>query len=201
MSSSPAMSRRERNKQDKLDRITTAARDLFAEYGVSEVTTQQVADHADVGTGTVFLYAKNKGELLLLVQNSDYASALERGIAAAAHVVDPVEAVMAVLRPVVECNRKQIENGRTYQREVVFGDDTEPHRREALSLAARTEAVVAEILGRDDDDATHHPDRQVQAHIVSAILFLSMALTANATKSVADVATEIEMQIGVLLGR
>ncbi|KQU34451.1 TetR family transcriptional regulator [Rhodococcus sp. Leaf225] len=194
------MSRRERNKQDKLDRITTAARDLFAEYGVSEVTTQQVADRADVGTGTVFLYAKNKGELLLLVQNSDYARALERGIAAAAHVVDPVEAVMAVLRPVVECNRKQIENGRTYQREVVFGDDTEPHRREALSLAARTEAVVAEILGRDDD-ATHHSDRQVQAHIVSAILFLSMALTANATKSVADVAAEIEMQIGVLLGR
>ena len=62
--------RRERNKQDKLDRITAAARELFAEHGVDEVTTQQIADKADIGAGTLFLYAKTKGELLLLVQNS-----------------------------------------------------------------------------------------------------------------------------------
>lgn len=62
--------RRERNKQLKLDRITAAARELFAERGVDEVTTQEIADKADIGTGTLFLYAKTKGELLLLVQNS-----------------------------------------------------------------------------------------------------------------------------------
>lgn len=62
--------RRERNKQLKLDRITAAAHELFAERGIDEVTTQQIADKADIGTGTLFLYAKTKGELLLLVQNS-----------------------------------------------------------------------------------------------------------------------------------
>ena len=89
-------------------------------------------------------------------------------------------------------------------------DSTDFERKDAEAAEAfgraAAEAGVDRIvylggLGRDDDDATHHPDRQVQAHIVSAILFLSMALTANANKSVADVAAEIEMQIGVLLGR
>ena len=86
--------RRERNKQQKLDRITAAARELFSEHGVDEVTTQQIADKADIGTGTLFLYAKTKGELLLLVQNSSYTDALERGRTAAEGTPDILEAVM-----------------------------------------------------------------------------------------------------------
>ena len=39
---------RERAKEDKRERIMAAARELFAEHGVSGVTTQQVADRADV---------------------------------------------------------------------------------------------------------------------------------------------------------
>ena len=46
---------------------TAAASELFEKHGVDEVTTQQIADAADIGTGTLFLYAKTKGELLLLV--------------------------------------------------------------------------------------------------------------------------------------
>src|SRR5688500_17253765 len=119
--------RRERNKQEKLDRITAAASELFAEHGVDDVTTQQIADKADIGTGTLFLYAKNKGELLLLVQNSTYADALDRGEAAAETIPEVLDAVMAIVGQVVECNRKQIDNGRTYLREMVFGDPEEPH--------------------------------------------------------------------------
>src|SRR5215203_3867114 len=93
--------RRERNKQNKLERITAAARERFAEHGVDDVTTQQIADKADIGTGTLFLYAKTKGELLLLVQNSSYADALARGRADAQNIPDVLEAVMAIVRPVV----------------------------------------------------------------------------------------------------
>ena len=39
--------RRERAKKDKHERIMTAARELFAEQGVSGVATQQIADRAD----------------------------------------------------------------------------------------------------------------------------------------------------------
>ena len=191
--------RRERNKQEKLDRITAAARELFAEHGVDEVTTQQIADKADIGTGTLFLYAKNKGELLLLVQNSTYAEALIKGKTAAKNIPDILEAVMAIIRPVVECNRIQIDNGRTYLREMVFGDPEESRHAEALAIVAQTEETVAAVLCRDNQVRTD--EAAALAHVVSAIMFLSMAATVNAGLSVDDLVQDIRNQLRVVLLR
>jgi len=191
--------RRERNKQEKLERITAAARDLFAERGVDEVTTQEIADQADIGTGTLFLYAKTKGELLLLVQNSTYADALAQGRSAAASIPDVLDAVMAIIRPVVECNRKQVDNGRTYLREIVFGDPEEPHHRDALALTVQTEKAIADVLQRDG--RTTAGDAATLAHVVSAIMFVSMAATINIEKPVGDIVQEIRDQVRVLLPR
>jgi AcrR family transcriptional regulator len=58
---------RERNKQEKLARIRAAALALFAEKGFAATTTREVAERAEVATGTLFLYARTKEELLLLV--------------------------------------------------------------------------------------------------------------------------------------
>lgn len=191
--------RRERNKQEKLGRITAAARELFTEYGVDEVTTQQVADKADIGTGTLFLYAKNKGELLLLVQNSSYAEALIEGKAAAEGITDRLDAVMAIVGPVVECNRKRIDNGRTYLREMLFGDPEEPHHRDALALTFQTEEAIAAVVQRDG--ATNPDDAAALARIVSAIMFVSMAATVNIALSVDDILADIRRQVRVLLAR
>ncbi|MDF2580955.1 MAG: Transcriptional regulator, TetR family [Microbacterium sp.] len=191
--------RRERNKQDKLQRITAAARELFTEHGVDDVTTQQIADKADIGTGTLFLYAKNKGELLLLVQNSSYVDALAEGRAAAEGVADPLEALIAIIRPVVECNRVQIDNGRTYLREIVFGDPEEPHHREALALTVQTEEAVASVLQRDQ--RTSAEDAATLAHVVSAIMFVSMAATVNIALSIDEIVDDIRRQVRVLLPR
>ncbi|MBQ1080764.1 MULTISPECIES: TetR/AcrR family transcriptional regulator [unclassified Nocardiopsis] len=196
-SASRAPGRRERNKQQKLERITAAASELFAEHGVDEVTTQQIAERADIGTGTLFLYAKSKGELLLLVQNSHYSESLDRGIRDAEGTADTLDAVMAIVRPIVECNRRQVENGRTYLREMVFGDPEEPRHRDALMITARTEAAIAAVIGRDTE--TDANDAAALAHIVSAVMFLSMAASANATSSVETIAGDIRGQVAVML--
>ncbi|NHW47150.1 TetR/AcrR family transcriptional regulator [Paenarthrobacter sp. MSM-2-10-13] len=192
------LGRRERNKQEKLDRITAAARELFTQYGVDEVTTQQVAEKADVGSGTLFLYAKTKAELLLLVHNAKYAQALDAGVEAAAAEITVLDAVMAIIRPIIECNRVQIENGRTYLREIVFGDPVEPHHAEALSLTMRTEEAIAGVLGRDGQLLARDPAKL--ARIVSAIMFVSMASSATIDMTDAQVGDEIRDQISVLLG-
>lgn len=191
------LGRRERNKQHKLDRITEAARELFAEHGVDEVTTQQIADKADIGAGTLFLYAKNKGELLLLVQNSSYADALVRGKAAADAAPDVLEALMAIVRPVVECNRTQIDNGRTYLREMVFGDPAEPHHRDALTLTMQTEEAIARVLQRNPRST--ESEAATLAHVVSAVMFLTMAATVNIDRTVDDLLDEVRNQVRVLL--
>ncbi|MEV0855106.1 TetR/AcrR family transcriptional regulator [Nocardia fluminea] len=191
--------RRERNKQEKLDRITAAARELFAERGVDEVTTQEIADKADIGAGTLFLYVKNKGELLLLVQNATYTEALARGTSAAEHTDDILDAVMAIVGSIVECNRKQVDNGRTYLREIVFGDSEEPHHRDALVLTLQTEAAIADVLQRDR--RTGPADAATLAHIVSAIMFVTMAASINITNSIDDIVQQIRDQIWALLPR
>ncbi|MEU6032220.1 helix-turn-helix domain-containing protein [Streptomyces tauricus] len=191
--------RRERNKQEKLDRIVAAASELFAENGVDEVTTQQIADKADIGTGTLFLYAKTKGELLLLVQNAKYAEALEQGRADAETVPGVLDAVLAIVRPIVECNRIQIDNGRTYLREMVFGDPEEPRHSEALAIVVQTEETIAAVLRRDDRVAER--DAATLAHIVSAVMFLSMAASVNIALSVEEIMQDIQGKIEVLMPR
>ena len=191
------LGRRERNKQQKLDRITAAADELFTEHGVDEVTTQQIADRADIGTGTLFLYARTKGELLLLVQNAHYAEALERGRADAEAAPSTLDAVMCIVRPIVECNRVQVDNGRTYLREMVFGDPAEPHHGTALSIVTQTEEAIAGVLAREKSSGSG--DAATTAHIISAIMFLSMAASVNAALSTEAIAQDIRTQISVLL--
>lgn len=192
-----ALGRRERNKLDKLARITAAAGELFAERGVDDVTTQEIADRADIGTGTLFLYAKTKAELLLLVQNSMYADALERGRADAAKTNGMLEGVLAVVRPVVECNRKQIDNGRTYLREIVFGDPAEPHHRDALQLTTQTQELVAEVIARGEGVSAE--TAQTLAGVVSAVMFVTMAATMNAEHTIEEILADITDQLRVIL--
>lgn len=194
-----APGRRERNRQDKLDRITAAASELFAEHGVDDVTTQQIAERADIGAGTLFLYAKTKGELLLLVQNAKYDEALEQGRRAAAATADVVDAVTALVTPIVVCNRVQVSNGRTYLREMAFGDPSEPHHARALAISGQTEQAVAEILvgrgGLDDGRAA------TLAHVVSAVVFVSMVSAVDPVTTVTTVVESIRAQLEVVLPR
>ena len=196
---SQPLGRRERNKQAKLERITSAASELFAKHGVDEVTTQQIADKADIGTGTLFLYAKTKGELLLLVQNTQYAAALEKGRASVEAIPDVLDAVLAIVQPIVECNRTQVENGRTYLREMVFGDPEEPHHGVALTIAGQTEEAIAAVLRRDD--RVGEGEAATLARIVSSVMFLGMAASLNVALSVEEVMQDIRRQVSVLLAR
>lgn len=189
--------RRERNKQDKLARIIAATSELFDRHGVGAVTTQQIADKADIGTGTLFLYAKSKSELLLLVQNSSYVTALDEGMAEAATTPGVLDAVMAIIRPIVECNRVNVENGRAYLRELVFGDPEEPHHQDALSLTIKTGQAITATLCRDGQ--INADDAAKMAQTIAAIMFVSMATPINANSTVDDIIEQIDGQLRVLL--
>lgn len=65
----PKLGLRERNKLDKLSRIRRAALELFETKGFDATTTREIAELADVGIGTVFMYAVDKRDLLFLIFN------------------------------------------------------------------------------------------------------------------------------------
>lgn len=62
---------RERSKRARRARILAAARTVFSEHGYETATTREIAERADVGRGTVFLYARDKRDLLLMIVNDD----------------------------------------------------------------------------------------------------------------------------------
>jgi TetR/AcrR family transcriptional regulator len=188
--------RRERNKLEKLERITVVARELFAEKGISEVTTNEVALRADIAAGTLFLYAKTKGELLLLAQNAGYAEAHELGLKAADKHTEPVAAILALMKPIIVCNREHVENGRTYLQEVVFGASSDGYRKEAIGLMAETERAVAEIAARSTGG--HDALAVNQARAAVAILFLTLSSPLNVVKSVEELLAELEIQLRLL---
>ncbi|ROS52435.1 MULTISPECIES: TetR/AcrR family transcriptional regulator [Frigoribacterium] len=198
-SSAPPLGRRERNKQEKLERITRAASDLFSRHGVDEVTTQQIAEAADVGAGTLFLYARTKGELLLLAQNAAYARSLDEGIRASSTASTALDAVVAVLAPIVHCNRAQVENGRTYLREMAFGDAAEPHHAEALAIVARTEEAVAGIVARLTSATPS--DAAAFAHVVSAVMMLAMSSAVDESVPDDEIVAGVRRQLEVILPR
>lgn len=78
---SSELSTRDRNKLDKRDRITRAAWELFARDGFEPTTTAAVAEHAGVAKGTLFLYAADKDDLLMLVMHDRLADATDRAFA------------------------------------------------------------------------------------------------------------------------
>src|SRR5215469_16617176 len=77
----PALSRIERKKRDKLERIKRAARTLFARKGFEATTTREIARVADVGVGTVFLHAVSKQDLLVMIFREEAGLAVDTAFA------------------------------------------------------------------------------------------------------------------------
>lgn len=144
----PAPGRRERNKDTKRAAIFDAAAALFEAHGFAAVTTQQIAERADVAAGTVFRYASSKAELLLMVYNVEFERAVVRGSDAAARRDDRESAVIELLAPVLEWGSTHAENTLAYQRELLFGTANERYRAEGLQLAADLVSRIAAIIAR-----------------------------------------------------
>ena len=197
MNASPVVGRRETNKSQKLERITNAARELFGKIGFAEVTTQSIAQAAGVATGTVFLYAKTKNELLLLAQNSKYADALEIGETNANLAKPGLPAILVLWRPIFSCNREHVENGRAYLREVMFGDSLEVNRQTALGLMVATQAKTSRLLSIGSDLDLAAADGL--AAQVSALAFLAMSNPQNVSDSPAEVFSKFEKSVSFVL--
>jgi AcrR family transcriptional regulator len=74
-----ASGRRSQQKLDKHERIKQAALSLFVSEGYEKTTTKAVAQLAEIAAGTLFLYAKDKPDLLFLVMHDRLSQAVARG--------------------------------------------------------------------------------------------------------------------------
>jgi AcrR family transcriptional regulator len=150
---------REKNKRDKLLRITNAARELFVSKGYDDTTTREIAVQAGVGMGTVFTYADNKRDLLFLIANEELAKTTARAAAHVAPNAPMLSNLLAIFRDHYEFFVKQPALSRLTLREMMFYESgTQANRFKAtreLLISLVHEAVRhgkerREILSAED---------------------------------------------------
>jgi AcrR family transcriptional regulator len=89
---------RERGKAERRRRIAEAVREVFRSKGYEAATIREIAARAGVASGTIFLYARDKRELLLMMLNEDLERLTEasfRAIPADASLLDQTIALFA----------------------------------------------------------------------------------------------------------
>lgn len=92
---------RERNKLEKRRRIYQSARQLFEKQGYDSTTMRQIALAADVGEGTVFLYAKDKRELLFRIFKDELVSVFNKAFEGVPNDAHFIEQIVAFTTPLL----------------------------------------------------------------------------------------------------
>ena len=113
---------RARNKLDKLRRIKEAARSLFIAKGFDDTTMREIAVRADVGLGTIFLYAKDKRDLLFLTINEPLQHITQQAEAAVDPKAPLIDNLLAVAKLHYRFFGEQPALARLALREMIFYD-------------------------------------------------------------------------------
>ena len=114
------VSRRERSKADKMRRIMAAGEKLFSSQGFDGTTVQQIADEADVGVGTLFLYISDKGELLLRLFHKAVQDELDEAVRRLRAGRKFVPAIRRFLLDLIVPFEKDRELAKVFWREFLF---------------------------------------------------------------------------------
>src|ERR1700757_1002669 len=81
---------------DKYQRILDAAIEVIAEHGFFHSRVSEIADRAGVADGTIYLYFKNKDELLMAAIDSAFHRFIEKGLVELKEVTDPREKIRRI---------------------------------------------------------------------------------------------------------
>ncbi|QQS01904.1 MAG: TetR/AcrR family transcriptional regulator [Austwickia sp.] len=189
--------RRERNKRLKHEAILAAADELFREKGYDAVTTQEIAERADVSNGTLFRYARTKADLLLTVQSERLRAGCDRGVAMARAGADPVEAIMALLVPLAETGMSRPELVVAYQRELLFAPGD---RAGHLGTVEGLEAAIHTILQLARPDAAEQ-DVAFAAYVVYATMYMDLVRVGVGRAPTEDLPRTLRVTIRTLLDR
>lgn len=199
--------RRERNKEEKQARIFDAAERLFDELGFAGVTTQRIADEADVAAGTVFRYAATKAELLMMVSNERSRARIRAGAEADDPAVPAGRRLLALVTPLVLAGRDHDENTLAYQRELLFGEPGERYREEGLALFGELRRRMGAVLvdawqrGREAAAAPEAaaPDPDPASRALSATLHFAIADAAVHGRPTEDLLTDLAADFEVIV--
>lgn len=146
-----AMGLRERKKLIRLQRIVTAARLLFLQKGFSNTTIQDIAAEADVGLGTLYLYAKSKEDLLVMVLKDDILKMIEASYANIPPDAPLLDQLMVFFDGHINYHNQDHALSRTVLKELSFSI-TEQRRHDIDQIMNSTYSKLMKLIERAKRD-------------------------------------------------
>ena len=137
---------RERHKQEKRQRIQQAAWQLFADKGFDATTTREVAALAQVGSGTLFLYAKDKQDLLQLAYSEVLAETREQAFRTMPAQGELLDTLMYLFQQFFQLFQQHPANARAYIKATLFPEPTQMYGPHSLQQVAEFRRRLTEVL-------------------------------------------------------
>lgn len=161
--------RRERAKRDKLRRITEAARHLFETQGFEKTTTQQIADAADIGTGTLFLYTESKEDLLIMVFEGDMREQAAQAFSRVSESALPIDQICAVFGDMMDYHARDMKISEVLIRNMVMAPAAEHRSKIHEELMDTIFAGLGEIVMGAKKDGMF--PKQLDAAVAARTMF------------------------------
>ena len=143
--------RRERNKREKRERIVQAATELFHEQGFEETTGRQICERAGIATGTLFLYVRDKRELLYLIFRPRAEAVFARLPVGLREDESLVDGLMGLFGAFLRMYGREQPLAKIFVRELLFREDqVDEMRALASELGRRVARIVADGRSRGE---------------------------------------------------
>lgn len=139
---------RERNKQEKLKRIQKAAWHLFTEKGFEATTTREVAELAQVGSGTLFLYAKDKQDLLQLAYYEVLAETRDQAFRTLPAQGELLDTLLYLFQQFFQLHQQHPANARAYIKATLFLEQTQMYSPQTFQQVADFTRRLTELLAQ-----------------------------------------------------
>ncbi len=128
------LKQKEKEKTEKYYAILNGAGSVFAQYGFHKATVSQIAQEAGVADGTIYLYFKNKDDILyqfLHYKSSHFFQKMR-------HAVDSADSAESKLRNLIRCHLREFQNDLNmaiiFQSEVRYRRDIESHVKDVSKM-------------------------------------------------------------------
>jgi AcrR family transcriptional regulator len=171
-------------KRAKQERIVRAARRLFGRKGFENTTTREIAEAADIGAGTLFLYAGSKEDLLVMIFRDEVGRALDDAFAAM-RPAPLLEQAMHVFGAMISHHERNFALARLFVKELPFVNSQRHGVDEVMrKLYGRMKELIEQAKSRGELRA--EVPAGLLAHNLFGLYFQTIQLWLGGKRSRAD---------------
>jgi len=173
------------------------AKQLFEQKGYEATTTREIAEAAEIATGTLFLYVKDKAELLILIYTDALEEITANSFATLTEDMPFLDALMHIFGPCLRFYEQHLENARHFLKELLFhSGGNDGHQLSATQKEGIIERLVDLVRhAQERGEIRQQLDPQLAARSFFAMYFAAViAWLGNILLSDADVLAGADIQ-------